>query len=368
MWRGRLPRHILDVARRSYVARTESGVHKDTAEGFIDCGLGTNPLGFPPAMREVIRHSADCDFCDYPSAVAVDLQKAVVEYLGISGIEERSVVPGHGSIDILVTLIRLLLPPGSLISGVSPQFTDTPIQAMMNSVRYHPVVLKAPSFTAGRDEWMRAARLRPHVLYIDRPHNPTGQFLPLDDLKDIVAECAGRGCWVIVDEAYGDYLPMKESALTINSPNCIVTRGFAKAWGLAGLRVGYGVIKDPELLEIFYRLQPPFSVNTIAEACAVQALKDREFLERTRQYVRESKKAIIAVISEKEDLRCAETHPDTPIMLLTQRKGNLQERLAAAGISSEPGKGYLDLDETSVRLRVPPEKSLREVLRRLRSL
>lgn len=368
MWRGRLPRQILEVAQQSYVTRTESRLHKDTKKGLINCGLGTNPLGFPPALRGVFRRAAECEVWDYPPAVATDLQKAIVDYLQVPGIEAHSVLPGHGSIDILVTLIRLLLPPGSLLSGVSPQFTDTPIQAMMNSVRYHPVVLKAPSFAATLEEWMRAARLRPHVLYIDRPHNPTGQFLPLDDLKDIVTECASRGCWVIVDEAYGDYLPTEESALTIDSPNCIVTRGFAKAWGLAGLRVGYGIIKDPELVEIFYRLQPPFSVNTLAEACAVEVLQHTDFLEQTREYVRDSKKALIEVFEEKEDLSVAETHSDTPILLLTQRKGNLQERLAAVGVSSEPGTGYLDMDETSVRLRVPPEHELQEALRRFRSL
>lgn len=368
MWRGRLPRHILDVSQRSYVKRGESRLHKNLPEGLINCGLGTNPLGFPPSLREVLKHATACEACDYPPALAEDLQEAVVDYIGMSGLQKRSILPGHGSIDILVTLIRLLLPPGSLLSGVSPQFTDTPIQAMLNSVRYHPVVLKAPSFAARKEEWLRAARLRPHVLYIDRPHNPTGQFLPLADLRTIVAECADRGCWVIVDEAYGDYLPMEESALVIESPNCIVTRGFSKAWGLAGLRVGYGVIRDAELVEIFSRLQPPFSVNTIAEACAVAVLKDTGFLEKTRRYVRDSKKALLEILSGKEDFDVAATHPDTPILLLSQRKGNLHERLCSAGISSEPGRGYLDLDETSVRIRVPPENELQEALRRFRSL
>jgi len=368
MWRGRLPRHILEVAHRSYVARDKSLLHENSDKRLIDCGLGTNPLGFPPSLRNVLEGVAEMAICEYPSPTAEALRKAIADYIGISGIDEGSVLVGHGSIDILITLIRLLLPPGSLLSGICPQFTDVPIQAMLNSVRYHPVVLKAPLFSAGQKEWMRAVNLRPHVLYMDRPHNPTGQFLPLADLKNIISECLNRGCWVIVDEAYGDYLPMEESALNIDYPNCIVTRGFSKAWGLAGLRIGYGVIRDPELLEIFSRLQPPFSVNTIAETCAAEVLKDRAFLERTRKYVRESKKALIGILGKKEKFEVADTHPDTPIFLLSQRKGNLHERLAVEGISSEPGRGYLHLGENSVRLRVPPENQLSEALSRFKNL
>ena len=128
-----------------------------------------------------------------------------------------------------------------------------PLQAMQGSVRYHPVLLKGSLFEAGLEAWMRAARLRPHVLFIDRPHNPTGQVLPLQDLETVVAECLGRGCWVIVDEAYGGYLPLEESAVAVKRPNC--TRSFS-CLGPGGSRV-IRCHRDPELLQIYRLLQRP---------------------------------------------------------------------------------------------------------------
>ncbi|MDO9508700.1 MAG: histidinol-phosphate transaminase [Thermovirgaceae bacterium] len=361
MWQGRLPRHILHITNESYAKRNTSQLHRNPSSLLINCGLGTNPLGVPPAVRRVLKSCHKWDICQYPPTVARSLTAAIARYLEIADLEDN-IVLGHGCIDVLITLIRLLLPPGSLLSGVSPQFTDMPLQAMQGSVRYHPVILKPPRFEANLETWKRAARQRPHVLYIDRPHNPTGQVLPLEDLKVIVDECRERGCWVIVDEAYGDYLPTRESAVNIDSPNCIVTRSFSKAWGLAGMRVGYGVIRDLELMQIFNMLQPPFSVSLPGIEAALAALEDNDFLQETKKYVLEAKGAIIKILKRNSFIEVADTHPSSPIMMIRHRRGNLFEILAQAGIDSEPGSGYLDLDDSAVRLRVPPPEDLERAL------
>ena len=370
MWKGRLPRHILEMTHESYAKRAESQLHRSPGPLLVNCGLGTNPLGVPPTVRRLLKSCHKWAICDYPPPVAKGLTGAIARYLGDEDLQDR-IVLGHGSMDVLITLTRLLLPPGSLLCGVSPQFTDMPLQAMQGNARYHPVLLKGPRFEADLETWKRAARQRPHVLYIDRPHNPTGQALPLKDLEVIVAECADRGCWVIVDEAYGDYLPSEESAVGMEHPNCIVTRSFSKAWGLAGMRVGYGVIRDPELFKIFDMLQPPFGVSLPGIEAALAALEDGEFLEKTREYVQEAKAAMLDAMAKIKNLEVAATHPSTPIMMVHHRRGNLFEMLAHLGIDSEPGSGYLDLDDSTVRLRVPPPEELEravELISRLNGL
>jgi len=367
LWKGRLPRHILQITSESYAKRDESQLHRNPGSLLINCGLGTNPLGVAPSVRRGMKSCAKWDISQYPPPVARSMSGAIARYLQSPEIEGM-IVLGHGCIDVLITLIRLLLPPGSLLGGVSPQFTDMPLQAMQGSVRYHPVVLKPPFFEADLEIWMRAARQRPHVLYIDRPHNPTGQVLPLEDLRVVVDECRERGCWVIVDEAYADYLDIAESAISIDSPNCIVTRSFSKAWGLAGMRVGYGIIRDPELLEIFNLLQPPFSVSIPGIEAALAALEDEDFLVRTRKYVLDGKGAILKALRGNSLIEVAVTHPSSPILMARHRKGDLFSVLAKAGIDSEPGSGYLDLDDSAVRLRVPPPEDLERAVEILEAL
>jgi len=240
-------------------------------------------------------------------------------------------------------------------------FGDLPVIVRINGA-------DTPFFEADLEIWMRAARQRPQVLYIDRPHNPTGQVLPLEDLRVVVDECRERGCWVIVDEAYADYLDIAESAISIDSPNCIVTRSFSKAWGLAGMRVGYGIIRDPELLEIFNLLQPPFSVSIPGIEAALAALEDEDFLVRTRKYVLDGKGAILKALRGNSLIEVAVTHPSSPILMARHRKGDLFSVLAKAGIDSEPGSGYLDLDDSAVRLRVPPPEDLERAVEILEAL
>ena len=367
MWRGRLPREILRETRESYVSRELSHLRRDEAEERLDCALGTNPLGVAPAVEAFLAQPQRWDPAAYPSAVGETLREELAAYLGAEVTPEQ-IVLGHGSFDVLTHLMRLLLPAGSLLGGVSPQFTDVPLQVMLSNVRYHPVVLRPPFFEAEEESWMRAARIHPHVLYVDRPNNPTGQVMPRNVLESLCALCARHGAWVVADEAYGEYLPLEESAIQIPAPNLVVTRSFSKAWGLAGVRVGYGVVRDPELLEIFRKTQPPFSLGTPGMVLASVALGDPSFLETTRRYVRTAKARLLEALTRPPELVPSATDERTPILVLSSHRGNLFDHLNRAGIATEPGTGYMDLDERAVRLRVPPPDELEPLLRRLHSV
>ena len=124
------------------------------------------------------------------------------------------------------------------------QFPDYVRAARTRGAKYKGVVLTPPELK------MSAAKLLEHlnqdteVVYIDNPNNPTGQVLPLADLETIVAQAQRQNTAVIVDEAYGDFVANENSAINLVTryPNLAVARSFSKGWGLAGLRVGYGVI------------------------------------------------------------------------------------------------------------------------------
>jgi histidinol-phosphate aminotransferase len=368
MWQGRLPRDLLRDTRESYVTRNTSHLRTEVPGGVVDCALGTNPLGIPDSVRAFLASPQNWDPGCYPPPDLTPLRETIAEYLGDSDVTREHIVLGHGSFGVLLTLLRILLPPGSLLGGVSPQFTDVPLQAMLNNVRYHPLILHPPLFEAHLDAWLRAARGRPHVLYVDRPHNPTGQTLTLAELEHLSHVCAKGGSWLLVDEAYGDYLPRDEWATRLTSPNVIVVRSFSKAWGLAGMRVGYGVTRHPELLELFRKVHPPFPVNTLGAILAREALSDSAFLERTKTYVFTTKTRLMEFFRKHSFLRMAATDPRTPILLLSENRGNLATLLGEQGIAGESGEGYMHLDERYVRLRIPSPEFLELFLERLDAL
>ncbi len=367
IWRGNLPREILNIGQQGYAA-AEALAYPEGLE-IIDCGLGTNPLGAPECLRGAIVGSRLPDLDVYPDPDPEALREALASAHPAWGIGPERILVGGGSIGVLVTLVRLLLRPGSVMAGLSPQFTDPVLQALYNGASYDPVRLEAPRYRADPEALLAALDRGPQVLYLDRPHNPTGRVIPLDDLRRLAEKGLERGTWIVSDEAYGDFLPDEESAATLDCPNLVTCRSFSKGLGAAGLRVGFAVTRDAELAELFRRLQPPFVVGALDAVLARAVLAEAaDFLEETRRYVRRAKGRILEAIGRRPGLSVADTDDRVPIFLLSQESGSLVRRLASAGVTCEPGSGYFHLDDRSVRLRVPAPNRLEAFLERLASL
>ena len=366
MWKGKLQHQYLATGQQGY-ASARPPVYPEGIE-VIDCALGTNPLGTPPSVRRFLEGLEDLSVCGYPQPEPEKLKEAIVSKYASWQILPEQVLVGGGSMGVLVTLSRLLLGPGISFTGISPQFTDAVLQALYTGASYEPLRLRGPDFSVVPALLERLSGQGHPLIYLDRPNNPTGQAISLDSAERLARGAMEKGTWVIIDEAYGDFLPDEESAASIDLPNIITCRSFSKGQGGAGLRVGFAVSRSPELAAAFRTLQPPFAVGTVDALLAEAILQDGSFLEETRKYVRKAKEQMTAVLGGRKDLSVAETDPRVPICLLTQETGDLAERLAGAGISCEAGSGFFDLDERSARLRVPSPGQLDEFLRRIASL
>ena len=363
MWKGNLPREILSAGKRGYAASAPLPYPEGTE--VVDCALGTNPLGMPPSAKRALEEGAGTDLCRYPSPEPEDLKLAIPSRYPSWRLCREQILVGSGSMGVLVNLLRLLLRPGTTFSGISPQFTDTVLQALYAGASYRPVILEGPQYRMDCDGILQALRESPAVFYLDRPNNPTGQVLPLRDVERIAARALDRGTWVISDEAYGDFIPDGESSACLEYPNLVTCRSFSKGLGLAGIRVGYAITRDPELAGLFRAVQPPFAVGTMDAALAAAPLEDRDFLDRTRLYVEGAKKKTLDAIAGRPEWWAGETDGRVPILLLSQQSGDLPRRLARAGIACEPGEGFFHLDNRSARLRVPAPGKLEIFLERL---
>ncbi len=367
MWKNNLPLHLLEETRESYVTREHSQIRTSQELSLVDCALGTNPLGASPEILASLQNPQGWDPSGYPPPEATVLREPLISYLGEGTVSPEELVFGSGSIDVLLTLLRILLPPGSVMGGISPQFTDVPLQVMLGKVAYSPELLPFPEMRLGKEILRKNLARHIQLLYIDRPHNPTGQVLSLEDLHEICLLAAERQVWVLVDEAYGDYLPAAEGAHILGNPNLLVARSFSKCWGLAGVRGGYGIIRDRDLLSVYRKLHPPFALSTPAIILADRALQNREFLEETRAYVLRAKASILDMLQSCRCITAAATDPRSPILMLHASRGDLWRALLQQGVSTEPGDGYMHTDVRSVRLRVPPPKDLPRLLEILSS-
>ena len=356
-WKKRMPRAVREMEFAEY------GSAREDRPVAVDCALGTNPLGSPRCVAETAESEAG-DLCAYPGD-DLPLRRALSDsWKGAFSPEE--VILGTGSIGLLVGLARTFCAPGAQVLGVLPQFPDGPMHFQLSGASYRAVSLSPPDYRLGLDAMAAAMTGEESLLYLDRPHNPTGQAAPLAEVADLARACDDRGSLLVVDEAYGDFLPPDESALNLSNPSLVVLRSFSKGRGLAGIRAGYAVIRDGEARRFMRKTTPPFSVNSIALSLASRVLGDEAFLLRSREAVADVKRRIMAAVGATSHVSVAATHDQVPIFLLSSRieGDDLYDRLMRQGIRTEAGTCFEGLGAESVRLRVPAPEELDAFLER----
>lgn len=237
-----------------------------------------NPLGMPPSARRAIE-AALTEAGRYPDANAFDLKAALSARYGVPA---DWITLGNGSNDILVLAADAFLQPGK--SAVYSQYGFVVYASATQTVGARSIVVPAAADFGHDLAGFRAALASDtQLVYIANPNNPTGTFLAPAALEAYIADLPPH-VMVVLDEAYNEYLPPElrydSVAWVKRFPNLIVSRTFSKAYGLAGLRIGYAIAR-PEVTDILNRVRQPFNVNHLAQAAAVAALADTAFLKES---------------------------------------------------------------------------------------
>ena len=238
-----------------------------------------NPLG-PSPQALAAAQDALKDMALYPDGAGFSLKAALCRKLGVA---QENIVLGNGSNDVLDMAARAFLAPGASAVYARHAFAIYSIATLTVGA----AGVEVPARNYGHDlAAMRAAiRDDTRVLWIANPNNPTGTFLPWADIEAFLHEVP-RHVLVVLDEAYGEYLPPEDRydtvALIGRYPNLLISRTFSKAYGLAGLRVGYG-LAQPRVIDLLNRVRHPFNANAPALVAAEAALDDAEFLEQSYQ-------------------------------------------------------------------------------------
>lgn len=252
----------------------------------IKLASNENPLGTSPKAIEAARQALG-DVWLYPDANGFHLKQALAAK---HDLDEGCITLGNGSNDVLVFLAQAFLRPGLEAVFSQYAFAVYPIatQMMGAAARIAPALpADHPVMPLGHDLRGLFERVgdQTRLVFVANPNNPTGTWLEGDRLKDFVGSLPPHVICV-VDEAYTEYAESDElgdaSTWLDEFPNLVVTRTFSKAYGLAGLRMGY-CLSNPGIADLLNRVRPAFNVNAPALAAAEAALADHEFIERTRR-------------------------------------------------------------------------------------
>lgn len=270
------------AARRRAAGRRPPAV--GTARAVIDLSDNTSRFGAPPAALRVLGGAAPADAAAYPSPDADALRAALAR---AHGLDPDGIVVGCGSDDVIDCAIRAFGREGGRLAFAAPTFSMIPEFAR----NAHMEAAPAPFLEDGAWDVDALCAARPQVLYLCTPNNPTGHS-PHGDL-DPLLECGAD--LVILDEAYAEFAGRMRIAPP-RHPRLLVTRTLSKAYGLAGLRVGYGA-GDPAAIERVARVRGPYRIGRLAERAAEAVLReDRAWVAAHVAQARAARAALAAAL------------------------------------------------------------------------
>jgi histidinol-phosphate aminotransferase len=238
-----------------------------------------NPLGASPKALAAIRHEL-AELTRYPDGNGFALKQRLAERCRV---QPDQVTLGNGSNDILELVARAWLAPG--LNAVFSEFAFAIYPIVTQAVGAQARVTPAREWGHDLLAMLRAIDSQTRVVFIANPNNPTGTWFGPQALAEFLA-AVPKHVLVVLDEAYIEYAEGEELPDGLDYlaayPNLLVSRTFSKAYGLASLRVGYG-LSSPAVADVLNRVRQPFNVNSLALAAACAALDDVDYVEQSRR-------------------------------------------------------------------------------------
>lgn len=265
---------ILDI--RPYVGGESSIPGRDRV---IKLASNENAFGPSPRAAEAIQ-AALPKLHRYPDGHCLVLRRAIADH---EGLDAERIVCGAGSDDIITLLARAFVGPGDTVLYTQHGFLIYPIAAQ--GVGARPVAVAERNLTADVDALLAAVDARTRIVFIANPNNPTGSYLPADEMRRL-ARGLPADVLLVIDAAYAEYVgrdDYTDGRELVDHGNVVVTRTFSKIHGLGGVRLGWGYC-PPAIADVLNRLRNPFNVSSLAQIAGLAALADRGFIDRTRNH------------------------------------------------------------------------------------
>ena len=266
--------NVMEVARELGVAPNE----------ILDFSSNLNPFGPPPSVEELLTALGGRSelWSVHPPVFPWDLRKALARHLGLG---EDWVLPVPGSAWAIYEVVKVFRPKE--VALPQPSFADYARAARAVSAELEELILleeRAFSLCLGEMAWKVDDET--DLLFLCNPNNPTGYYMPEDELEALVRWCRDKDCLVVVDEAFLPFTERKGMVPAVTQyPNLLVLGSFTKIYRLPGIRLGY-VVAPPSLIEKLLAGMPPWSFGPLVQEVGLACLKEKDFVEESRAYCR----------------------------------------------------------------------------------
>ncbi len=253
----------------------------------IKLASNENPQGPSPKAQEAIRKNLS-GINRYPDSQGFYLKRKLAKVLNV---QPSNIVLGNGSDELIDIIIKAFVEDDEFIITADTTFLEYKIISQVNNRKLITVPLRY--FKYDLETMKKKISGKTKLVFISNPNNPTGTYVTKLELQDFMRDLPDN-VLLVLDEAYDTFIDVDDfprGLNYINSKNVITLKTFSKAYGLAGLRIGYAIAR-PEFTSCMEKVRQPFNVNLLAQVAATAALDDKKFLGKTRQIILEGKNYI----------------------------------------------------------------------------
>ncbi|HSG29925.1 MAG TPA: histidinol-phosphate transaminase [Thermodesulfobacteriota bacterium] len=303
--------------------------------GAIKLASNENPVGASPkALKEVASKLSDINW--YPDGDCFHLKNELSKKLGF---QNENIVVGNGSNDIIEIAARTFMKPGD--EAVMGEYAFIVYPLVTKAIGADAVISPMPDLIHDLRDMYKRITDKTKMIFIANPNNPTGTMVNRDEMEWFLQKVPDD-VLVLVDEAYFEYVNDKNYPNTLeylsNRPSLITVRTFSKIYGLAGLRLGYGISSE-QIISYMNRVREPFNVNSLAQSAGVAALNDKEHVDNSNKINSEGRKYLIKEL-EKIGIEYYDSYTNFILIDLKRDPMAVYNELLKLGVIVRPVGGY----------------------------
>ena len=345
----------------------------------LDYSSNINPYGLPENLKKEIFEKLFV-LERYPDPDYIELREKIAEK---NNLNIENIIVGNGATEIIFLFMKILSPKKVLI--VSPTFGEyeRAIKASTlanDSLEINYFELKeTENFVLNIKNLETELENNYDLLILCNPNNPTGQFLKLKKIEEILKICEQKNTKLFVDEAFVEFVEDWENESIINSKenkeNLFVIRAFTKFFAIPGLRLGYGICFNNNLLKKMLEKKEPWSVNNIADLAGKTVLDDENYIQKTKEWIKDQKKYMYENLNKIEGLRAYKTEVNFILLKIEDNlleKGldvkNLRKKMLEKGILIRDASNFIYLNKHYFRLAIKDKLNNEKVIETLTSI
>lgn len=271
-------------------------------EEIVQFAANVNPLGISPMMRKQLETHIDA-VSNYPDRDYLELRKSIGEY---THTDPAHILVGNGSTELISLMAQFIHPRSALIIAPTYSEYEREIGISGGSIKYFQLQ-EEQNFQLNLDDLETELKNRYDMLVICNPNNPTSSFISHDEMKKILTYCKKYKTFVMIDETYVEFSPNYEEITSVSFcdkfNNFVVLRGVSKFYAAPGLRLGYAITGNLELIQLVNAKKNPWTINSLAEQAGIVMFTDEAYNQETKELMHSEQTRIYKIFSESEQYK-----------------------------------------------------------------